>query len=253
MDSYEALLRGRAIVDDPAEFTAEGTYKAHYWFTEAINLAPGLSEAYAELAYLEVRKVRNGWCSNRAASLQYAEDFARQALALHDDYHGHWSLAIVYWEQGKFDASFLEFGIARRLDPNNPDLDADEAEALMYGGEPDRAIAQINSAMSRKPNPPYWYWWNLGHAYYMKYQYREAISAINDIYDLPKQVLLVTAASKAQLGDVHGAEADMATFKCYNPGWSLAKSAADPYRYDRDRHHWVDGLRKAGLNSQGWP
>jgi adenylate cyclase len=253
MDANDYYQQGLAIIADPTKYTAQGTAEARDRFETAIKLDPNFSKAYAELAYVHVREGQNGWSADRAVSLTKAEELARKALAMSDGHDSHWSLAIVNWNQGKFDESFLEYGTARQLNPNDPDLDADEAEALIYAGDPGKAIAQIQQAMSRNPNPPYWYWWNLGRAYYMASHYQEAIDAIDQISNSPKAVLLIKAASHAQLGNLDVAKSDMAIFRNYDPNWSIAKSAAYPYRNDSDRRHWLDGLRKAGLNSQDWP
>ena len=77
--------------------------------------------------------------------------------------------------------------------------------------------------------------------------YQEAIDAIGRIVDPPNDVLLITAASKAQLGDLDGARADMNKFVQNDPEWSIAKAAERYFRYDGHRQHWFDGLRKAGL------
>ena len=79
---------------------------------------------------------------------------------------------------------------------------------------------------------------------------QEAIDAIARINDPPNDVLLITAAAKAQLGDMAGARSDMAEFSKNDPDWTVAKSAAYYYRDDADRQHWVDGLRKAGLREK---
>ena len=101
--------------------------------------------------------------------------------------------------------------------------------------------------MRRKPDT-YWYRWILARAHYMAGDYQEAINAIgDDVSNFPKDVLLITAGSHAQLGDLNAAKADMATFSKYDPEWSIAKSAAYPYRNNSDRQHWLEGLRKAGL------
>ena len=83
-------------------------------------------------------------------------------------------------------------------------------EAMIYGGEPTQAIEKIKGAISRNPETPYWYWWNLGRAYYMAKQYKNAVDAIAKISDPPLDVLLITAASKAQLGNLEAAKSDMA-------------------------------------------
>ena len=91
----------------------------------------------------------------------------------------------------------------------------DRAEALIYAGDPVRAIAEIRKVMDDNPAPfPHWYEWDHGRACYMAALnnaalYQEAINAIGRIVDPPNDVLLITAASKAQLGDLNGARADM--------------------------------------------
>ena len=151
MDAYDYYLRGKEVVADPNKITDEGNDEARDLFEKAIELDPRFSRAYAELAYLYVREYQNGWSEDSTASLKKAEQLAKQALDLSDDFDGHWNLAIVYWNQGEFEKSFIEYEVARKLNPNDPDLAADMAEALIYGGEPDKAIAQIKEAMRHNP------------------------------------------------------------------------------------------------------
>ena len=251
MNSYDCCLQGKGVIANPNKITVEGNAEARLLFENAIELDPKSSSAYAELAYLYVRESQNGWSADRTASLTKAEDIANKALAISDDVDSHWSLASVYWNQGEFDKSLSEYDTARRLSSNNPDVGADiaadMAEALIYGGDPDRAITQIKEAMLRTSKIPYWHWWNLGRACYMAKRYQDALDDIAKIAEPPNDTLLVTAASKAQLGNLDGAKSDMAKFSQNDPNWTLAKSVAYHYRNDSDRQHWLDGLRKAGL------
>jgi adenylate cyclase len=248
MDANDYYQKGLAIIADATKFTADETDEARRLFEKAIELDPQFWQAYAELAYVHVRKAQNGWSEDRAASLKKAEELANQALAINKGFVAHWSSAMALWNQGSFNESFIEYAAARKLNPNDPDLDADEAEALIYGGVPGKAIAQIKEAMQKGADSPYWYKWVLARALYMAGYYQEAIDAIgDDVANFPKDVLLITAASKAQLKDFDGAKSDMATFGNYDPEWSIAKSAAYPYRSDSDRQHWLEGLRLAGL------
>jgi adenylate cyclase len=250
MGAYDYYLRGIGVMADPNNFTVDGNSELRQLFEKAIELDPNFSRAYAELAYSYVREYQEGWTEDPDATLKRAEELAKKALDLNDDFDGHWSLAIVYWNQGKFDKSFIEYETARKLNPNNPDLAADMAEALIYAGEPDKAITQIREAMLHNPEVPYWYWWNLARAYYMAKRYEEAIDAAGKITDPPNDVLLITAASKAQLGDLDAARAEMAQFSKNDPEWSIAKAAERYFRRDSDRQHWLNGLRKAGLKEK---
>ena len=167
MGAYDYYLRGIGVRDDPDKFTVDGNSELRQLFEKAIEIDPNFSRAYAELAYSYVREYQEGWTANPDATLKRAEELAKKALDLNDDFDGHWNLAIVYWNQGEFDRSFIEYDTARKLNPNNPDLAADMAEALIYAGDPDKAITQIREAMLHNPEVPYWYEWNLSRAYYM--------------------------------------------------------------------------------------
>jgi adenylate cyclase len=250
MGAYDYYLRGIGVRDDPNKFTVEGNDELRQLLNKALEIDPKFSRAYAELAYSYVREYQEGWAKDPDATLKRAEELARKALDLNDDFDGHWNLAIVYWNQGEFDKSFIEYDAARKLNPNNADLAADMGEALIYAGEPDRAIMGIKAAMLHNPETPYWYWWNLGRAYYMAKRYQEAIDAIGRITDPPNDVLLITAASKAQLGNIEAAKADMAQFSKNDPEWSIAKAAERYFRDDRYRQLWLDGLRRAGLKEK---
>lgn len=243
------------------ELTRAGNERAKACYQPAIELDPDYMPSYAEFSYVYVREFQNAWSEDRADSLNKALAHAEKAVALtddpnskwHGDFRGRWYRAIVYWNQGAFARSFEEFRMARSLIAisrrltDEPDLDADMAEALIYGGEPELAIEIIEDAMRRKPGFPYWYWWNQGRAFYMCSQYRSAIAAIEHIADPPNDVRLITAASHAQLGNGVQAEALTAAFSAEDPDWTVAKSAAYPYERHSDREHWIDGLRKARL------
>lgn len=250
MDAYDFYLKGKQIWADPGKVTPEGNHEARQLFEKAVERDPNYAAAYAELAYVYVRDYQNGWSPDGQASLRKAEELAKKSIELDDNFSSHWYLAIVAWNQGNFDKSFYEYETARQINPNDPDLAADMAEALVYGGEPERAIEQIKAAMARYPGFPYWYWWNLGRAYYMARQYTEAIDAIGRINSPPNDVRLITAASEAQRGNIAAAKSIMSEFSKNDPDWSVEKSAAYYYRKASDREHWLDGLRKAGLKER---
>ena len=180
------------------------------------------------------------------ASLKKAEEVAKQSLAICDNWVGHYNLASAYWNQGGSEKSYTEYAAARKLNPGNLDIVADEAEALIYAGESERAIEQIKQAIERHPQTPYWYWWVLARAYYMSKRYQEAIDTIAKINDPPNDVRVITAASKAQLG-IADAESEMAEFSKNDPEWSIEKAHDRNFEVPGDRDHWIEGLRKAKL------
>jgi adenylate cyclase len=250
-DAYDLYLQARTFFYDPNKVTAQANEEIRGILEKAIALNPNDSKLYGMLSYVYIREFQNAWKDDRQESLKQAEYYAKEALKRADDFISHWSLAIVDWNQGKFDQSLQEYEEAIRGNPNDPDVAADMGEALVYGGDPERAIQEIQEAIRRNPeDTPYWYFWNLGRAFYMDKKYREALNAIAKITEPNNDLLLITAASKAQLGNLEGAKADMAEFSKNDPEWSIAKSAEYYYKKDEDRQHWLDGLRKAGLKEK---
>ena len=117
--AYKYYQDGVKIREDPAKFNAAGIVELREAFENAIGKDPKASQAYAELAYTYVRFYQQGWTDNPAKILNRAEDLARTALSLRDDFDGHWNLAIVSWNQGKFDESFQEYDAAAQCWKNN--------------------------------------------------------------------------------------------------------------------------------------
>lgn len=242
--------------------TPEGNERARECYAKAIKEDGNYLPAYAEGSYVELRAYQNVWTPDRAASLDEAERLADKAVALshdvssgwHNDFRGRWYRAMVYWNRGDFTTSFQEFAAARalitdpkRIDTDTADLDADMAEAYIYYGDPNRALALIDSAAARHPAPPYWHEWNRARAYYMAKRYDDALATIRGMTSPPNDVRLIEAASEAQLGHLNDAGRIMGEFNKIEPGWTLQKSADYRYGDSAARDHWLDGLSKAGL------
>ncbi|RCW77715.1 hypothetical protein [Phyllobacterium bourgognense] len=277
MTTAQAKVLTRQARNKP--LTPEGNEEAKELYRKAIdeediNYLP----AYAELSYAWCRDLENDW-GPRQTALEQAERRALEAVELSKDenkgwhkfFMGHWYLGIFRWHQGKFTESFQEYATARELVESKPDsewyvknladLDADMAEALIYHGDPKRAVQLVLDAMDRNKDHAYWYHWIKARGDYHLGRYQDAIDEIGKIVPQEKQpndVRLILAASKAQLAtteaDVGKAEkmlseakAIMEEFSKIEPNWTLAKSAAYEYGSATERDHWITGLDKAGL------
>lgn len=242
--------------------TPEGNEKARECYAKAIKDDGNYMPAYAEGSYVELRAYQNVWTRDREASLDEAERLADQAVALandvnsgwYNDFRARWYRAMVYWNRGDFKTSFQEFDTARalitdpqRINKDTADLDADMAEAYIYYGDPETALALIDGAAARDPDHAYWHDWNRARAYYMAKRYDEALATIRGMSSPPNDTHLIEAASEAQLGHLVDARRIMSEFNKIEPGWTLQKSADYRYGDDAARDHWLDGLSKAGL------
>jgi tetratricopeptide (TPR) repeat protein len=264
MTTEQARLNNRLARQQP--LTPAGNEEANRLFQAAIDEDADFMLAYAEKSYVALRGGENGWIPWHDA-LAEAEQLANKAVELSkdgskdwfNDFRALWYRAMVSWHQNDFPRAFQEYEAARALinDPqwinkNTAELDADMAEALIYYGDPKRAVQLVLDAMERFPEYPWWFHWILARAYYHVGRYQDAIDEIEKIdpQSKPNDVRLIVAASKAQLADamLNEAKAIMKEFSAIEPEWTLAKSAAYPYGSASERYHWIDGLRKAGLN-----
>jgi predicted Zn-dependent protease len=271
MTTEQARVTNRLARRQP--LTPEGNKEAKRLFRAAIDEDSDFMLAYAEQAYALLRDCENDW-DRYSDSLEEAARLADKAVELSkdankswfNDFRALWYRAMVTWHQNDFPKAFQEYEAARALisnpeflDKNTAELDADMAEALIYYGDPKRAIQLVLDAKKRFPGHAWWFHWILARAYYQAARYQEAIDEIEQIASekKPNDVRLILAASKAQLATLDDANPDtalldeakaiMKEFSAIEPEWTLSKSAAYPYGSASERYHWIDGLRKAGL------
>ncbi|TXR47826.1 tetratricopeptide repeat protein [Phyllobacterium endophyticum] len=265
MTSEKARENSRLARQQP--LTPAGNEEAKRLFRLAIDEDIDYMPAYAEFSYVWLRECENGWGESSNA-LGEAERLADKAVELSkdetkgwlNDFRALWYRAMVTWHQNDFAKSLQEYNDARALisnpewiNKNTAELDADMAEALIYFGDPKRAIQLVLDAMELYPEHPYWFHWILARGYYQAGRYQDAVDEIEKIEadKKPNDVRLIVAASKAQIATtdsmLNEAKALMKEFSDIEPTWTLAKSAAYPYDSASERYHWIDGLRKAGL------
>jgi adenylate cyclase len=249
----------KKLFDDPGKITAEGNDEIRAVLEEALADNKNSSTLLGVLSYVYVREAQNGWGRalrrSRRASLAWAEKFAEDSARMGgEDYVGVWFRGIARWNLGDFDASLKDYMTARKLNPNEPDIPADMGEALMFSGRAGQAIEVITEAIAMvKGTVPHWYFWNLGRAFYADGQYDKSLEAIDRIMKESNvkapanDTLLVTACAKARLGDIKSAASDIAAFSKNSPHWTLTHSAEYEYGNPKDRDHWVEGLKLAGL------
>ncbi len=202
---------------------------------------------------------------NEVALLNEAERLAREAvIKCPNDYDTHWALAFVclnHKKGGKNEAAEAvqaakdEYTQAIDLNDNNMNLLAERAEALIYAGDFNDAILQVNKAKRVWD----WHRWVLAWAYFCKGRedkifyslaHVELRQMVTHPYEdnYPKEVLLLSAAIHIQLKKVRQAKADMNMFLGGEKDWNIRKEMKSiVFKKRADEKHWLDALRKAGL------
>jgi adenylate cyclase len=185
------------------------------------------------------------------AALDRALELAETAVHLDDHLpQGRAQLGDVLLYKRQHNASLAQFERAFALNPNF--IDYRYARALIYAGEPERAIEVLEANLCFDPfQPLIWSTSWLGFANYMLRRYGEAVRQLGEcVSRLPylQWPHLWLAAALAQSGQLEEARREAAEVLRINPDftierWNILNVFKDPW----DAEHRIDGLRKAGL------
>lgn len=230
-------------------------------FRQAVKLAPDFARGWGYLSYALAQIAVAGHATSpdeAAALLRRAEGHAKKAVKLdREDYANRWDLAFIWLNQGRTDEALAEYERALDLFDNRTDmlnrrmdLLVEMAEAYVYAGDTKRAFALLDRAFKI----PDWYRWIRAWASYNARDYKGAIRQIGIMrkkYGQPgyvPDIQLLLAVAQAQAG--YGARANLAMRRLQEgrPDWTIERELArNPFRSDRDRRHWAEGMKKAGL------
>jgi adenylate cyclase len=143
--------------------------------------------------------------------------------------------------------SIAEYAQALSLNPNDSDIIAEYADALVYAGQPDKSVELFEKAMRLNPYHPDWYLWYLADAYDALAQPEQVIATIKKMQD-PSEGFRLLAVNYAHLGSIEDAEASAREVMRLHPGFTIGEwSTRPPYRDKPVLERYVEGLRKAGL------
>lgn len=138
-----------------SQYTAEGSVEANLLLDEAISLDPEMAYAYALRGHMEYVRAIMGYTGDPGKSLEYAETWARKAIALDDRetlaYH---ALGSAQFMSGKYDESLKSFDHAIELNPNYAQAHISKALSMLLAGNPDsdgiRQVAEMGMRLSPK-------------------------------------------------------------------------------------------------------
>ncbi|MDP9810794.1 DNA-binding SARP family transcriptional activator/Flp pilus assembly protein TadD [Rhizobium tibeticum] len=243
--AYRLYLEGKRLV---SKTDLQHLRQARKWFKSALARHDKFSSAHAGMA----RVLGMEWLVRGMKDTQLLEDADRSAwLARDSDPNSGRAmreLGFVALYRRRFADSLDFFAEAQMLNPNDADILADYADALLHDGQSDRALELSLAALKLNPLPPDYYYWNLGGIHFVQENYAKAIEVLDRVKDRPATSRLL-AAAHAKNGDLRTA-ARYASIVLENfpdfrtdDVWQFV-----PDRNPDDTRQLIDGLRMAGLS-----
>jgi adenylate cyclase len=247
-DAWDHLVQGRQFVETARPNAVE---EAIVHLQAAIDLDPGLAEAYA---YIGLAHFFRGWghrTDDDLASFNTAIEWARQATQI-DPKNGpaHEVLSLTYLFRGEHDRGRNEAQIALKANPSSVLAHLSVGNAAMYSGDPKTALESFRTSLQLDP-VGVWAWVFhavSGAAYYLLGDYEEAITHAREAIAIRSGYLLarvILVASLAKGGAIDEAQAELANILKINPEFT-----ADLINQPFQPHHRADlieGIRMAGL------
>jgi adenylate cyclase len=253
-EAYDYYLRGaEAFFLHVNRRTKASLYDARRLLEQSLAIDPTYARAAAKLSHTHCFAYIEPFDSDylSTAALDRALELAETAVHLDPRLpQARAQLGYVLIFKGQHDAGIAEFERAFALNPNF--MDYRYALALIYVGEPARAIEVLEANMRLDPFQPLIYstsW--LGMANYMLQRYGEAVRLFRECASrLPNQQwpYAMLASAYAQSGQLEEARAEAAEVLRINPGFTIESwKRLAVFKDPKDVEHRLDGLRKAGL------
>ena len=245
LGAFGWLLKGQ---DALLRYSRDGNLEAQECLQRAIQISPDCARAYAALSRAYHYEWQFQWSEGWQAALQKALDAANKAIDLDaEDPHGYAERGYVYLFMKQPALAMSELRRAHDMNPNDADLMAVLAYALIYDGQLDEAVGLIRRAMRLNPHYPDSYLWYLADAYYALHRYEDTISAVLQMHN-PNAGRGLLAASYGQLGQLEMARKQAEEVLRLQPDFAIsAYAATQPESNSLELEHFLEGLRKAGL------
>jgi adenylate cyclase len=253
-EAYEYYLRGaEAFFLHTTRRTAASLYDARRFLEQCLAIDPGYARAAAMLSRTYLHAYMEPFDGDYLdpATLDRALELAEIAVHLDDRLpQARAQLGDVLLYKRQHEASIAEFERAFALNPNF--IDYRYARALIYAGEPAKAVEVLEANLRFDPfQPLIWSTSWLGFANFMLRRYGEAVRLLRECASrLPNLQWphLWLAAALAQAGQLEEARREAAEVLRINPGFTIESwNRLNVFRNPMDAGHRIDGLRKAGL------
>ena len=250
MDAWDLVMRA---LSHYWRVTRQDNTVAQALLEKAIEIDPQYGKALGLLATSRIFGAHMGW-ADMASVMPSATREAQAAVETDsEDAWAHHGLAYSYLFARRFDDAIAEFELALRLNPNFAFSQAFYAVTLCYAGRYEEGDVAIRRALRLSPRDPLAGIYS-GLGAYIQFaarRYDEAIQlareSLRQRSDFVGAHRVLTAAA-GMSGDRKLASLALQGLRQVQPNISLAWIARElPMKQAEDREHYLDGLRRAGL------
>jgi TolB-like protein len=251
MDAWDLVMRA---LSHYWRVTREDNVVAQTLLEKAIAIDPNYGQALGVLAASHTFSAHMGW-ADMPAAMAIAERAARAAILVDDeDPWAHHALGYAHLVAQRFDDSLAEFESALSLNPNFSLAQGYYGLALSFCGRWEEANEAACRALRLSPRDPFSaaYYGVACYAQFVGRNYEEAMRLARVAIRLRGDFAgghRVLAAAAAMAGQADVAGAALQELRRAQPNISLAWIADQmPIRQIADREHYLEGLRRAGLD-----
>jgi tetratricopeptide (TPR) repeat protein len=193
------------------------------------------------------------WADNLEASdslLDRAYELAKKCVALDEfDSLCQGAMGMICLDRCAFEMAEHYGRKALELNPNKANMLASFASTLVYLGKPDEALEHFNQARAiERHHEPTWYCNVLSEIQLVSRLYDEAISTVECRPQPSFWQNIRAAICYAHTNRLTEARRHIEQARQKSASISVAKiMSRAPFKREEDRQHYVDGLRRAGL------
>lgn len=245
LEAYGQLLLGLRHL---YRYTASSNAAARDAFERALKLDPGYARALAMLSRTHNYDWRYRWSREPELSLALSRELACEAVARDPwDARGYAELGFARLYSKDVAGALEAYEQAHRLNPNDPDVLAFMADALVYAGRAREALELVAKAKRLNPHYPDVYLWSEADALFSLGRYDEVVAVIAKMRD-PTEGCRLLAASHALAGRLAEAQRYAAIVLSRQPGFTVSDwLATQPDTDPEERERFRLGLLRAGL------
>jgi tetratricopeptide (TPR) repeat protein len=172
LEAHDYVLRARQALRHPVRAT---NVEARDLFGRAIELDPNYAAAHVALGETLISAASMGWVESPTHALERAEALAFTALKFDStEVRAHILLARIHIVFRRYERALAELQHAIATNPNDAEVLAGRGNILLWLGQTDAAIEQLESARNVNPDLSHLDRFALGLGYYLRGRYGEA-------------------------------------------------------------------------------